>query len=78
MEQNNTLEIDCTLENIHILTESTEKFKRVHRIDFTTHFDVNKNLFILNLEGVSISNIFLIGYYYGALWFIDKNKLNEL
>ncbi|MBF7089938.1 hypothetical protein IUY40_00035 [Flavobacterium sp. ALJ2] len=72
------MEIDCTLENVPTLIESTEKFKRIHRVEFATHFDASNNLFILNLEGVSVNNTFLIGYYYGALWFIGKSKFKEL
>jgi len=75
MEQNNILELDCFKEDVEILIESTEKFKRVHRIDFKTEYDNMNNKFIINLEDVSPNSSFLIGYYYGALQFIkDKKK----
>jgi len=74
MEPNNILEVDYSKENIQILKESIEKFKRVHRVDFEVNFDENRKKVLINLEKMSFNNSFLIGYYYGALEFIEKQQ----
>jgi hypothetical protein len=74
MEQSDILEIDCTVEDIKILEGSTEKFKRVHKVDFDSYFDIEREKFVMDLKGVSPNSIFFIGYYYGALQYIDGKK----
>lgn len=76
MEQNNNyIEIDLEKEDITILENAVDRFKSTYRVDFKTKIDNNK--FVLLANDLDPDLVFNLGYYFGALQFIDKNKPKE-
>jgi hypothetical protein len=76
MEQFNQIEIDLEKEDLSILKNAFERFKSTYRVDFEIKIDNNK-LMVLTKD-LDPDLIFNLGYYYGALRFIDDNKPKDL
>ncbi len=75
MEPNNQITIDLEKEDLSILEKSTARFKDTYRVSFD--FFVDSNKFIINTKDLDPDLVFILGYYYGALKFIE-NKPKEL
>lgn len=76
MEQFNQIEIDLEKEDLSILKNAFERFKSTYRVDFEIKIDNNK-LMVLTKD-LDPDLVFNLGYYYGALQFIDDNKPKDL
>ena len=76
MEQNKNIEIDLKKEDLSILESAFERFKSTYRVDFETKIVNNK--YIISTEDLDPDLVFNLGYYYGALQFIDNNKPKDL
>ena len=77
MEQNNdTIKINLEKEDIVILGSAVDRFKSTYRVDFKTEIDDSK--FVISTKNLDPDLVFNLGYYYGALQFIDKKKPKDL
>jgi len=76
MEQINHIEIDLEKEDLSILKNAFERFKSTYRVDFEIKIDNNK--LVILTKDLDPDLVFNLGYYYGALQFIDNNKPKNL
>lgn len=76
MEQNKNIEIDLKQEDALILESAFERFKSTYRVDFETKIVNNK--YVVSTKDLDPDLVFNLGYYYGALQFIEKNDSKDL
>lgn len=75
MERNdNIITITSEGENFAVLANAIDRFKSVYRVSFESnndHFEYK-----INIEDLDPDMIFNLGYYYGALNYIENKKRN--